>query len=78
MDKFFSCFGQINIDPDSHLFVLYMKKNFSFFLKLFRNVSFVRASCEEQSKSIENHCNLQIVHSQILNEQRKTKESAQF
>ena len=30
-----SGFGQINIDPDSHLFVLYMKKNFSFFLKYF-------------------------------------------
>ena len=41
-----------------YLFVLYMKKNFSFKKNLFHNISFVRASFEEQSESIENHHNL--------------------
>ena len=54
-----------------------MKKKFSL-KKLFRNVGFVRASCEEQSESIENHYNLQFVYCQKLNGQKITKESARF
>ena len=52
------------------LFVrLVYEEKIHFKKKLFHNVSFGRASCEEQSESIENHYNLQFVYYQILNEQ---------
>ena len=40
---------------------------------MFHNVSFVTASCEEQSESIKNHYNLQFFYFQILNERQKYK-----
>ena len=69
MDIFMSGFGKLNIDSDLLFIRLVYEEKIQFKKKLFHNVSFVRASCEEQSESIENHYNLQFVYYQILNEQ---------
>ena len=69
MDLFMSGFGKLNIDSDLLFVRLVYEAKFSFKKNLFHKVSFVRASREEQSESIENHYNLQFVYYQILNEQ---------
>ena len=69
IDIFMSGFGKLNIDSDLPFVRLVYEEKTQIKKNLFHNVSFVRASCEEQSESIENHYNLQFVYYQILNEQ---------
>ena len=69
MDIFLSGFGKLNINSDLLFVRLVYEEKISLKKSLFHNVSFVRASCEEQSESIENQYNFQFFYYQILNEQ---------